>query len=63
MGTYGLDGVMGAWRLGTLTTEQAIGQILQIIQQLEARIVELERITAPPRPSNKPASDQKPETS
>ena len=52
MGTYGLDGVMGAWKLGNLTTEQAIGQILQIIQQLEARIIELERLTTPPKPTN-----------
>ncbi len=28
MGTYGLDGVLTEWKQGTLTTEQAVGQML-----------------------------------
>lgn len=43
MGTYGLDGVLAAWKIGTLTTEQAVGQILQLLQELEGRVSELER--------------------
>jgi hypothetical protein len=43
MGTYGLKGVLSAWTLGSLTTEQAIGQILQLLEELDQRIGELER--------------------
>jgi hypothetical protein len=42
MGTYGLDGVIRAWELEKLTTEQAIGQILQLTAELEARLRDLE---------------------
>lgn len=43
MGTYGLEGVMCAWELEKLTTEQAIGQILQLIADMEERLRDLER--------------------
>ena len=43
MGTYGLQGVMRAWELEKLTTEQAIGQILQLIAGIEERLSDLER--------------------
>jgi len=49
MGTYGLDGVLMGWKNGTLTTEQAVGQILQLIQQMDERMKELERLTALPK--------------
>jgi len=42
MGTYGLIGVIQAWELEKLTTEQAIGQILQIIVGIEGRLRDLE---------------------
>lgn len=42
MGTYGLKGVIRAWELEKLTTEQAIGQILQILAGLEERLRDLE---------------------
>ena len=42
MGTYGLEGVMRAWELEKLTTEQVIGQILQLIADLEERLRDLE---------------------
>jgi hypothetical protein len=42
MGTYGLKGVLQAWELEKLTTEQAIGQILQIIVGLEERLQQVE---------------------
>lgn len=43
MGTYGLEGVLRAWERGQLTTEQAIGQILLLLQELEERLHSLER--------------------
>ncbi len=43
MGTYGLEGVIQAWELGKLTTEQAIGQILLLLAELNERITALER--------------------
>ena len=49
MGTYGLDGVLLAWRGGTITTEQAVGQILLLLQEMDKRLNELEKLTAPPK--------------
>ncbi len=43
MGTYGLKGVIQAWDLGKLTTEQAIGQILLLLVDLHERLTDLER--------------------
>ncbi len=43
MGTYGLEGVLRAWERGQLTTEQAIGQILLLLQELEERLHSLDR--------------------
>ncbi len=43
MGTYGLEGVMIRWAAGKLTNEQAIGQILQLLEIIEQRLNELER--------------------
>jgi hypothetical protein len=43
MGTYGLDGVILAWKREKLTNEQAIGQILLILRDLEERIRLLEQ--------------------
>jgi hypothetical protein len=42
MGTYGLEGVIRAWERGDLTTEQAIGQILLLLQELDERIKSIE---------------------
>ena len=43
MGTCGLEGVKRAWELEKLTVEQAIGQILLLIDALEERQRDLER--------------------
>jgi hypothetical protein len=43
MGTYGLEGVIKAWGRGDLTIEQAIGQILLLLQELEERLCSVER--------------------
>jgi hypothetical protein len=42
MGTCGLEGVIRAWERGDLTTEQAIGQILLLLQELDKRIKSME---------------------
>lgn len=43
MGTYSLEGVVRAWEQERLTTEQAIGQILLLLQELEERLRSTER--------------------
>jgi len=43
MGTYGLESVIRAWEREQLTAEQAIGQILLLLQELEERLHTLER--------------------
>ena len=43
MGTYGLEGVIHAWEREQVTTEQTIGQILLLLQELEERLRNLER--------------------
>ena len=43
MGTYGLEGVIQAWEREQLTTEQAIGQILLLLQELEGRLRRIEQ--------------------
>ena len=56
MGTYSLDEIIKRWRRGELTAEQAIGQILQMIQGLSQRVGNLENRleTQRNRPVNKP---------
>ena len=55
MGTYGLDGVIKAWRLDKLTSEQAVGQILLLLKEFEERLVLVES-----KVWNRPASSEKP---
>ena len=43
MGTYSLDEVIKRWRMGEITTEQAIGQILLLLQNLARRVNHLEK--------------------
>jgi len=59
MGTYGLQGVIRAWELGKLTSEQAIGQILLLLVEVHERLNELERRQEKQRRSL--ASDHEPE--
>ena len=50
MGTYGnFNGVLREWKLGNLTEAQAIGQILQLLEDLEKRVIELEQVIKPTR--------------
>ncbi len=43
MGVYSLEEIIRRWQQGDLTAEQAIGQLLQLVRELEARLAELER--------------------
>jgi hypothetical protein len=47
MGTYSLDELMQRWYTEDLTTEQVIGQILQVLQELRKRVDELESRSRP----------------
>jgi hypothetical protein len=40
--TYGLETVLELWEVDRLTTEQAIGQILLLVRQLDERVKKLE---------------------
>ena len=42
MGTYPVETIIREWTKGNLTNEQAIGQVLQLIQQLQDRLREIE---------------------
>lgn len=66
MSAYKLEEVIRKWKVGQLTVEQAIGQILMLIQERDQRLQELEdRVSAlrqaltspgkhPPGPDAKP---------
>ncbi len=43
MGAYGLKEVVERWKAEKLTAEQAIGQVLQHLQELQERLGEVER--------------------
>lgn len=43
MGTYGLQTIVEFWELEKLTPEQAIGQLLQLMIELDERLSELEK--------------------
>ena len=43
MGVYGIEEIIKRWRMGNLTSEQAIGQILQLLQNLSQRVGVLEK--------------------
>ena len=43
MGKYLLEDVLKKWARGTLTPEQTIGQVLLLVQDLSARVGQLEK--------------------
>jgi len=43
MGTYSLEELIRLWRQEKLTPEQAIGQILLLLRELQRRLQELEQ--------------------
>ena len=51
MAAYSLDTLLHRWALHQITSEQAIGQMLLILQELEPRILRLEQsVNAPQMP-------------
>lgn len=48
MGTYGLQELIRRWGRDQLTPEQAIGQILLLLVELDKRLQKLERRESPP---------------
>ena len=53
MGIHNIETVIEDWRLEKITTEQAIGKILLVLKELEARVAEVEKRTrrpVPPKP-------------
>ncbi len=57
MGAYSLESVIQKWEQGKLTTEQAIGQLLLLVQSLSARVGVLEQqgkrpFTGPQQPDS-----------
>jgi hypothetical protein len=42
MGTYPIETIIREWSKGKLTNEQAMGQVLQLIQELQERLKEIE---------------------
>jgi hypothetical protein len=47
MGTYGLDELIRRWFTQDLTPDQAIGQMLQVMQELIRRVEDLESRNKP----------------
>ena len=43
MATYELEKLIKFWEVEKLSTEQAIGQMLQLFQELKAQLKEIER--------------------
>ncbi len=42
MGTYSLEHIIQEWSKGKLTSEQVIGQMLQLIHRIKNQITDLE---------------------
>jgi hypothetical protein len=47
MGTYSIDEIIQRWGQHDLTPEQAIGQILLLLQELKRRVEDLEQRMRP----------------
>jgi hypothetical protein len=57
--TYGLEGVIERWEVERLTPEQAIGQMLLLIRQMDKRIEELENLVYALRARQSPDEEGK----
>jgi len=57
--TYDLTTLLQKWEKGELTSEQAVGQVLLMIQELSDRVGKLERRLVEKRPSGKPQKNSK----
>lgn len=59
MGTYRLEHIILDWKTDRLTTEQAVGQILLLLQQMEQRLGNIEtKLTTPPTPAAAPPTEK-----
>ena len=43
MSAYSLEEITKRWKKGTLTSEQAIGQLLQVVMELNGRVGTIEK--------------------
>jgi len=50
MSIYDVESIIEAWRLEKMTSEQAIGKILLVVKEIDARLCEIERRIHPPGP-------------
>lgn len=57
MSAYDLDTILQKWERGELSTEQAIGQILLLLQSISNRVGRLEVAQANNRRKDKPTSE------
>ncbi len=59
MSAYELETVLKKWKRGDLSVEQAVGQLMLLLEALSARVGSLERKLLEERPSNtKPLSQE-----
>lgn len=59
MSAYELETIIKKWERHNLTTEQAVGQILLLLQTISDRVGKLEERREKERPSNKPSAKGK----
>ena len=57
MGTYSVEEAIELWRVGKLTADQAIGQLLQFVRDDRKRMNEIERRVARGRRSPRSAAE------
>lgn len=59
MSAYELETVLKKWKRGDLSVEQAVGQLMLLLEALSARVGSLERKLLEARPSStKPLSEE-----
>ena len=58
MGSYTLDEVMKRWTRGNMTTEQAVGQTLLIVQDIGRRVGVLEKMWEAERNGRKTGKEE-----
>lgn len=56
MGTYSVETLYARWQQEGLTAEMAVGQLIQLLIELELRVRVLERRAQPPVPPAESAS-------
>lgn len=59
MGAYSIDVLIRKWSRGEVTVEQAIGQILQHVQELQTTVLSLESRVDRTRTKRQPPAQKK----